>query len=40
MSDFEAGKGELLLYPDMNEVREWMRKNKSMALVDKVMTEK
>jgi glutaconate CoA-transferase subunit A len=40
MSDFEAGTGELLLYPDMNEVRAWMRDNKSMALTDKLMSEK
>jgi glutaconate CoA-transferase, subunit A len=40
MNENEAGKGELLLYPDMNEARAWMRKNKSMALADKVMTEK
>ena len=40
MNEHEAGKGELLLYPDMNEARAWMRENKSMALADKLMTEK
>ena len=40
MADVESGKGELLLYPDMDELRAGMRDNKSMAVVDKVMTEK
>jgi len=39
MGDFEAGKGDLLLHPDMDEVRTWMRRNKSMAVVEKVMDE-
>jgi acyl CoA:acetate/3-ketoacid CoA transferase alpha subunit len=39
MEELETGLGELLLYPDMNEFREWMHKNKSMTLKDKVMGE-
>ncbi len=40
MAEQESGNAELLLNPDMDEIRAWMRDNKSMKLVDKVMDEK
>lgn len=40
MEVLESGQGELLLTPDPNADREWMRKNKSWALKDKRMSEK
>jgi glutaconate CoA-transferase, subunit A len=39
MVDNERGRGELLLHPDMDDVRAWMRDHKSMAVTEKVMTE-
>jgi len=39
MAEHESGNAELLLSPDMDAHRAWMRDNKSMRLVDKVMDE-
>ena len=39
MAEHESGNAELLLNPDMDVHRAWMRDNKSMKLVDKVMSE-
>ncbi len=38
MREFESGQGEVLLR-DVDEVREWMRENKSRAMKDKMMDE-
>lgn len=37
--ELQSGIRELVLKPDPDGAREWMRANKSMALVDKRMTE-
>ena len=39
MSELKSGVRELVLKPDPNGAREWMRENKDMALKDKRMTE-
>lgn len=39
MKVLESGIGELIQPPDMNAFREWNRKHKNKALVDKVMSE-
>lgn len=39
MEVIESGLGELLLVPNPDEDRKWMRENKSMALKNKVMSE-
>lgn len=39
MEVLDTGKGELFLKPDPNGFRKWVRENKSMALIDKLMTE-
>lgn len=39
MNVIESGIGELIQPPDLDAFREWNRKHKSKALVDKVMTE-
>ena len=40
MEVLEKGRGELLQVPDLAAFREWNRSEKSMALEDKLMTEK
>ncbi len=39
MKVLASGQGELIQSPDMDAFREWNRKNKSKALIDKVMSE-
>jgi len=39
MGEQESGLNKLLLSPDANDIREWLHKNKSMVLKDKVMSE-
>lgn len=40
MKVLDTGRGELFLHPDPAADREWLRKNKSWALKDKLMDEK